>query len=88
MSRTLKLEFQSPDTSPEDVLVLFCEEGMKLGKWVRRIVEPVDDLVRRAATADNFKGKNGSVLEIVAPSGLDIARMILIGVGKAGELKT
>jgi leucyl aminopeptidase len=87
MSRALKLEFAGLDTPPKGVLILFCEEGTKLGTWARRAIEPAGDVVRRAAAADGFKGKSGSVLEIVAPSGLDVPRLIVVGVGKARELK-
>jgi len=60
---------------------------VKFGNSARRAIGPTGDLVRRAAAADNFKGKNGSALEIVAPSGLDVPRLVIIGVGKARELK-
>ena len=46
--------------------------GVKLGPSAREAIEPTGDLVMRAATADGFKGKNGSILEIVAPSDLDV----------------
>jgi leucyl aminopeptidase len=44
-------------------------------------------LHRRAAAADRFTGKNGSVLEIVAPSGLNVPRLIIVGTGKERDLK-
>ena len=70
MSRLLKLEFAGSDAPARGVLVLFCEEGGKLSAPARARLEPTGDLVTRAATAEGFKGKNGSVLEIVAPTGL------------------
>jgi leucyl aminopeptidase len=87
MSRTLKLEFASLDTPLKGVLVLFCEEGAKFGASARKAIAPTGDLVRRAAAADGFQGKNGSVLEIVAPSGLGVSRLIIVGVGKGRDLK-
>ena len=45
------------------------------------------DLVARAAAAERFKGKSGSALDLVAPPGLDVARLVVIGTGKASELK-
>jgi leucyl aminopeptidase len=83
----LKLEFAPFSTSPKEVLVLFCEEGVKLGSAARKAIEPTGDLVTRAAAADRFKGKNASVLEIVAPSGLEVSRLVIVGVGKARDLK-
>jgi leucyl aminopeptidase len=69
------------------VLVLFCEEGLKFGSVARRAIEPAEELIKRAATADRFKGKNGSALDLVAPSGLDVQRLVVVGVGKARDLK-
>jgi leucyl aminopeptidase len=88
MPRTLKLEFAGVHTPPAGVLVLFCEDGVKLGPSAREAIKPTGDLVRRAAAADGFKGKNGSVLEIVAPSGLDVSRLIVVGVGKGRDLNS
>jgi leucyl aminopeptidase len=69
------------------VLVLFCEEGLKFGSVARRAIEPAEELIKRAATADRFKGKNGSALDLVAPSGLDVQCLVVVGVGKARDLK-
>jgi leucyl aminopeptidase len=87
MSGSLKLEFAPLSATPKGILVLFCEEGVKLSSAARKAIEPTGDLVTRAAEADRFKGKNGSALDIVAPSGLDVSRLIIVGVGKARDLK-
>ena len=42
--------------------------------------------VSRALKTSRFKGKKGNFLEILAPSGLDVSRVILFGLGDAGEL--
>jgi leucyl aminopeptidase len=87
MARTLRLEFSGFDTPAQGVLILFCEEGLKLGGAARKVLAPTGDLINRAADADGFKGKNGSNLEIIAPSGLDVPRVVLVGVGKGRDLK-
>jgi leucyl aminopeptidase len=87
MSGALKLEF-APLTAPaKGVLILFCEEGLKFGSAARRIIESTGDLITRAAAADRFKGKNGAALDIVAPGGLDVPRLVVLGVGKARDLR-
>src|SRR5262249_60367138 len=43
------------------------------------------DLVAGAAAAAGFTGKNGSALDIVAPAGLKVSRLTVIGIGKAGD---
>jgi leucyl aminopeptidase len=88
MPDSLKLDFAPLGTAPAGVLVLFCEEGVRFGSAARRAVEPTGDLVRRAAAAERFKGKNGSALDVVAPPGLRASRLVIIGVGKARDLKS
>src|SRR5262245_19074545 len=87
MSGRLKLEFAPFATPAKGVLVLFCEEGVKFGPAARRALAPTGDLVMRAAAADRFKGKSGSALDLVAPPGLDVSRLVVVGVGKARDLK-
>jgi leucyl aminopeptidase len=88
MPTELKLDFAPLAAVPKGVLVLLCEEGLKCGSAARKALAPAGDLMERAAAADNFKGKNGSALEIVAPAGLDLARLVVLGVGKARDLKS
>jgi leucyl aminopeptidase len=87
MPGRLELEFVRFGAPTKGILVLFCEEGLKFGSVARRTIEPVEELIKRAATADRFKGKNGSALDLVAPSGLDVQRLVVVGVGKARDLK-
>jgi len=69
------------------VLVAFCAEGLKFGPATQKALSPLGDLLRRAAAADRFTGKNGSSLDIIAPAGLDLPRLIVVGTGKERELK-
>jgi leucyl aminopeptidase len=41
----------------------------------------------RAAAAERFKGKIASTLDIVAPAGLKVSRLVVVGVGKVRDLK-
>jgi leucyl aminopeptidase len=88
MSTTLKIDFQPLTTPPKGVLIVFCDEGLKFGTAARAAIGPVDDLVKRAAATERFKGKNGSSLELLAPGGLDVPRLVVIGVGKVKDLKS
>ena len=88
MPATLKLEFLPFTAPPKDVLIVFCDEGLKFGSSGRAVLEPAGDLVKRAAESERFKGKHGSALEIVAPAGLDVRRLVVLGVGKVKDLKS
>src|SRR5580704_4238218 len=86
MPDVLKLSFVS-FTRARGVLVTFCSENLRFGPAARKALAPVEELVRRAAAADRFTGKNGSTLELIAPAGLDVPRLVAIGTGKESELK-
>jgi leucyl aminopeptidase len=87
MPAALKFGF-TPLARPRGVLIVFCEENLKFGPATQRTLAPLGDLVRRAAAADRFTGKEGSSLDIVAPTGLNLPRVVVIGVGKESELKS
>ncbi len=87
MAAALKFGFTS-FARPQGVLVVFCEENLKFGPATQRALAPLGDLVRRAAAADRFTGKSGASLDIVAPSGLNVPRLVVVGTGKESELKS
>ena len=87
MAEPLKLGFEAFATPAKGVLIIFCEEGLKLGPASRKLLAPAGNLLQRAAAADRFTGKSGSALDIVAPGSLLVSRLVVVGVGKAGKLK-
>ncbi|MCX7311667.1 MAG: leucyl aminopeptidase [Alphaproteobacteria bacterium] len=87
MANASKLAFSTFATLEKGILVVFCEEGLKFGPATRKALTPTGDLVQRAAQADRFTGKSGTSLDIVAPSGLPVVRLVVLGVGKADKLE-
>ena len=83
----LKLEFAPLSTPHKGVLVVFCDEGLKFGSATRQVLAETGDLMARAAAAERFKGKIASTLDIVAPAGLKVSRLVVVGVGKVRDLK-
>jgi leucyl aminopeptidase len=79
--------FSSFSLPSSGVLVVFCDEGLKLGSATRRLLGPAAALVARAAAADRFKGKSGSSLDLVAPADLKVARLVVVGCGKPTDMK-
>src|SRR3989304_3882516 len=49
-------------------------------------LKPVGGLVAKAAKSEGFKGKKAKTLELVAPAGLDVDRLLVVGLGKPKEL--
>ena len=87
MSDALTLGFSALAAAPKGVLVVFCDDGLKFGAASRRALAPSGDLVARAAKAERFTGKSGSALELVMPEGLDLPRLVVVGVGKTADLQ-
>jgi leucyl aminopeptidase len=87
MAAALKFVFHS-FAPRRDVLILFCGENMKFGPASRRIVSRMGDSLRRAAAADRFTGKNGSSLDVIAPAGLEMPRLVVVGTGKETALSS
>ncbi len=86
MPAALKFSFTG-FVRPQGVLVVFCGENLQMGAATQRMLGPVGDLLRRAAAADRFTGKLASSLDIIAPTGLDVPRLVVIGIGKEADLK-
>jgi leucyl aminopeptidase len=87
MADSRKLGFGPIAAPAGGVLVVFADEGVKLGPKTSRLLGSAADLVARAAKTERFTGKSGSALDIVAPDGLKATRLIVIGAGKADDRK-
>src|ERR1700722_9736171 len=83
----VKVGFVSFSGAPSEVLVVFCDDGLELGPATRKALGEAADLIKQAAETNQFKGKNGSILDILAPQGLKAKRLIVVGTGKLAELK-
>src|SRR5437868_9251552 len=87
MSDAVKVGFVPFSTAPRGILVVFCDDALKFGPATRKALGGADNLVKRAAATSQFKGKSGSTLDILAPEGIKIQSLIVIGVGKLSDLK-
>jgi leucyl aminopeptidase len=82
----LKIGF-TPFERPRGVLVTFCADGLRFGPATQKMLSTTGDLYRRAAAADRFTAKKASTLTIIAPAGLNLPRLVIVGIGKEAELK-
>jgi leucyl aminopeptidase len=87
MPGAFKTAFSIPSAPAKAVLIVFAGPDVKFGKATQALLAPAGDLVSRAAAADGFKGKSGSALELIAPHGLKVSRLIVLGTGNPSELK-
>ncbi|HEX2216805.1 MAG TPA: leucyl aminopeptidase [Xanthobacteraceae bacterium] len=86
MSDAVKLGFTNFTTPEKGTLILFTDDTVSYGSSARRLLGGASGMLRRAAEAEGFKGKMGSVLELVQPAGLAVARLVVVGIGKAKNL--
>jgi len=83
---TLSLGFSAFAVPTKGVLLVLCDDKLKLGPQTRKALGRAADLFQRAAAANQFTGKSGQALDIVSPGGLKVARLVVIGTGKAKEM--
>lgn len=87
MSDAIKVGFVPLSAAPRGILVVFCDDSLKVGPATAKALGGANELVKRAASAAAFKGKSGAALDILAPEGVKATRLIVIGAGKATSLK-
>lgn len=79
----LNLSFAKPQMPADGVAVVLCDDKLALGAIAGALDQTAGGLVARAAAAGNFKGKEGSSLDLVLPAGLSLDRLVVVGIGKA-----
>src|ERR1700716_2969999 len=87
MPDAVKVGFVPFSAAPRGILVVFCDDALKLGAATRKTLGAAANLVSRAAETNQFKGKSGSTLDILAPEGLKVSRLIVVGAGKLSAIK-
>lgn len=87
MSDAVKVGFVPFSAAARGVLVVFCDDALKFGAATRKALGAAANIVKRAAETNEFKGKSGSTLDILAPEGIKVQRLIVVGVGKASAIK-
>jgi leucyl aminopeptidase len=87
MTDAVKVGFVPFSAAARGVLVVFCDDTLKFGPATVKALGATANAVKRAAAANQFKGKNGGVLDILAPEGLKTGRLIVVGVGKLASVK-
>src|SRR3984957_13396160 len=87
MTDAVKVGFVPFSATFGGILVVFCGDGLEFGAATRKALGSAASLIKRAAETNDFKGKNGAVLDILAPEGLKARRLIVVGTGKPAELK-
>ncbi|MGH7072727.1 MAG: leucyl aminopeptidase [Stellaceae bacterium] len=82
----MKIAFAEPTMSKTGSAVVGVLDDRKLTPSAEALDRATGGMVARAIKASRFKGRKDESLMILAPAGLDLARIILMGLGKPGSL--
>ncbi|MTH95762.1 leucyl aminopeptidase [Roseibium sp. RKSG952] len=86
MSQLPKLSFGKLATPKSGTAVVFAGEDLAFGELSAEFVNGVTGGIERAAKVAGFKGKKGSHLDLIAPAGLEVDRLIVVGIGSAADM--
>ncbi len=86
MPATVKVGFVPVSAAARGVLVVFSDKSLTFGAATRKALGAAISTVKRAATAAKFSGKRGSIVDLLAPQGLNVDRLIVVGTGDQGRL--
>lgn len=86
MTKLAKISFSKMDVPKKGVAVLLASDSLGLGKTAGEIVSGLEGGLERAAGIAGFSGKKKSSLDLVAPSGVGLDRLIVFGIGKSEDL--
>ncbi len=86
MPDRLKIVFSGPAVPATGTLVVFVADDLTLAPGARDLLGPaIGEVLSRAFAAESFRGKPGSVVSLVAPTGLQADRLVVVGIGGAKD---
>jgi leucyl aminopeptidase len=85
MAHQLQLHTASLPPKTDGALVIYASEGARPEGAGAAIWKATGLDWDRAVSATGFTGKQGQVMDIVAPAGIEASRLLVLGAGKPGE---
>lgn len=79
------ISFASLSKAPPSATVILASDGGGLGEVAAGLDKDSGGAVKRAMAAADFKGKFKSGFELLAPQGLKVDRLIVVGSGKSDK---
>ena len=87
MTNRPEIVFAPLSAEPEATCVVLAGEDVALGSKGKELDQRAGGAIAKAAEAAQYKGKRKGTLELLAPPRIGVSRLILLGTGKAAELK-
>jgi leucyl aminopeptidase len=82
----MKIAFAAPAIPASGAYAVTVLDGAQLSAAARALDAAAEGALTRAIKASRFNGARGQVLEVLAPAGLGLARILLVGIGKPAAL--
>ena len=82
----MKIVFAKPETPTTGTYVVCVHEDRKLAAEAAALDKRMGGQIGAALGASRFKGRKGETLDILAPHGLSVRRVVLLGLGKPADL--
>jgi leucyl aminopeptidase len=82
----MQISFGTPGNVTEGAWVVGAVDGGALLPAAQRADKAAGGALSRAVKVSSFKGKAGQFVEVPAPAGVKAARLLLVGLGKPGDL--
>jgi leucyl aminopeptidase len=79
----MKIAFAKPQLPAEGAVIVGVLEGKILTPSAKMLDEQAKGGLSRAIAASRFEGKKDQSLTVLAPAGLEVNRVVLVGLGKA-----
>jgi leucyl aminopeptidase len=83
----MRIKFASPSLPQSGVLVLLVAAGAKLSGIAAQADESNGNFISRAIKAGGFEANRDQILDLLAPSGQSLRRIILAGLGDPAKLQ-
>ena len=81
----MKIAFAKPEIPASGTLVALAADGRKLGRLASQLDKATKGAITRALEASRFKGGAEEFLTILAPTGVEVARIIVAGIGQPAK---
>jgi len=82
----MKINFIKDVSATEGALVIFGYEDKRLSVTAEEIDTLTEAALTRAMEGGHYEGKFGQMISLVAPHGLSVNEVLLVGLGKESEL--
>jgi leucyl aminopeptidase len=86
MAERAAISFVTPDRPDKGSVVVLTDKSLRIGAAGQALAPDVAASLARAAKAAKFEGSAMKTLELLAPAGNDLDRIVLVGLGEAEKM--